>query len=278
MGRRRASFPWVWTAMAGLTAFLVQAGAAERQFNDWSDAQKEAFLLNAEIVEREDIGIGITGADRVTLESGGVRHDAQIQTVYEYKARMEFENGRIELAFTDYYSYNIAAYRLDRLIGLNMAPPAVERRVRGQDAAFVWWIDDVQMMEADRYLENITPPRPGEWGNQIRHANVFQELIYNTDAKNLQNTLITDDWQVRLIDFTRAFRTNRELLAAENLPNSIAPHIYEGLKSLTKPLLAEAMGDLLTGSQIDAVLARRDIIVEHFDARAEAVGREIVFR
>ena len=45
--------------------------------------------------------------------------------------------------------------------------------------------------------------------------NVFQELIYNTDP-NLGNMLITNDWQVKIIDFTREFRTREGLRTPED--------------------------------------------------------------
>jgi hypothetical protein len=118
--------------------------------------------LNAEIVERQGIGIGITDSEVVTLDDGMVQHDAQIQTIYEQESIKRFENGTTEIGFTDFYTYNIAGYRLDRLIGLDMVPVAVPRRDSRQNAAFMWWIDDVQMMEADRYLEDIPTPRPLE--------------------------------------------------------------------------------------------------------------------
>ncbi len=45
-----------------------------------------------------------------------------------------------ELNFRDSYKYNIAAYRLGRLLGLDMIPPSVERKVGGTYTAVIWWI------------------------------------------------------------------------------------------------------------------------------------------
>jgi len=211
MGRRRIFSIETISIACGLIASLliIPAGAAQQPFTDWTDAEKEAFLLNAEIVDQIPIGIGITGTVRCTLDDGSVQHDAQIQTVYERIAIKRFENGTSELNFTDLYTYNIAAYRLDRLIGLNMTPVAVPRHVGRQDAALVWWEDDILMMEGDRYKEEIQPPRPIEWVAQVGNQNIFQQLIYNTD-QNMGNMLITNDWKLWIVDFTRAFRTNRD--------------------------------------------------------------------
>ena len=210
MGQRRIFSTGTVSLACGLIASLliIPAGATQQPFTDWTDAEKEEFLLNAEIVDQEPIGIGITGAIRCTLDDGNVQHDAQIQTVYERDAIKRFENGKTEIGFTDFYTYNIAAYRLDRLIGLNMVPVAVPRRVGRQDAALAWWEDDIQMMEADRHQEEIQPPRPIEWVAQVGNQNVFQQLIYNTDP-NLGNMLITNDWKLLIIDFTRRFVRTR---------------------------------------------------------------------
>ena len=64
----------------------------------------------------------------------------------------------------------------------------------------------------------------------------------------------------------------------EDLPNSVGRSLYDGLNSLTKGTLDETMGDLLNDSQIDAILARRDLIVEHFDSLIESRGEGVVLR
>ena len=53
----------------------------------------------------------------------------------------------MELNFRDYWGYNIAAYRLGVMLGLDMIPPSVARRHRDKQAAFTWWVDGVMMDE-----------------------------------------------------------------------------------------------------------------------------------
>ena len=49
----------------------------------------------------------------------------------------------------------MAAYRLDRLLGLNLVPVSVGRLYRGHTAAFTWWIDDVMMDEGERLKKKL---------------------------------------------------------------------------------------------------------------------------
>ena len=53
MGQRRTFSTAAISLACGLIASLLimPAGAAQQSFTDWTDAEKEAFLLNAEIVE-----------------------------------------------------------------------------------------------------------------------------------------------------------------------------------------------------------------------------------
>ncbi len=79
-----------------------------------------------------------------------------------------------------------------------------------------WWVDDVQMTERRRYAKKIEPPDKARWNDQIYQVRVFNELVYNTDP-NQGNLLITNEWKIVLIDFTRAFRTYKKLRHPMNL-------------------------------------------------------------
>jgi hypothetical protein len=238
-----------------------------------SDAEKEAFLLKAKIVRTRGVSTGITGTRRMTLSDGKLTHDASFQTINEMKPSFQTARGT-ELNFKDSYKYNIAAYRLDRLMNLNMIPVSVERRVAGHSGSMTWWVDNVQMMELNRFEKNITPPDQDAWNDQMYQARIFNELVYNTDA-NLGNIQITHDWRIWLIDFSRGFRTHKKLRAPENLQNCVIdPRFLSGMKGLTEDGLKKAMKDLLTGSEISGLLARRDVIVEHFNGLIASQGEK----
>jgi hypothetical protein len=271
--KQRALAVFAVAALAGAAA--GQPSSAGHTPPQWSDAEQEQFLLHAKIVRTRGVSTGITGTLRATLDDGTLVHDASIQTVNISKPSFQTALGT-ELNFRDSYKYNVAAYRLDRLLNLRMVPVSVERRVQGKTGAVTWWVDNVQMMEKERYQKKIDAPNPEEWNDQMYQVRVFNELVYNTDA-NLGNLLITDDWKLRLIDFTRAFRLYKRLREPENLKNCrLDRRVYGGLRALNEQTLAERLGDVLRPNEIEGLLARRDVILAHFDQQIAQQGESSV--
>jgi hypothetical protein len=230
-----------------------------------TDAAQEEFLRTARVIRVRAAGTGVTDSRRATLSDGRTSHDAHVQSIDVHSGGITRIAGQLpELNFRDSYKFNIAAYRLDRAIGLHMVPASVERTIEGKPSAVTWWVDDVRMMELDRYRQRIDPPDTAAWNDQMFTGRVFTELIYNTDA-NLGNFLITGDWRLYLIDFTRAFRLHSRLRAPENLGLRLDRRVYEGLKALDRASLLQLMKGYLTDTEIRPLLARRDVIVAHYD-------------
>ncbi len=190
-------------------------------FSAWSDAQKESFLLRAKVVKTERVSTGVTGTLRATLCDGQSTHDASLQSIDVSKRSVTTRQGT-ELNFRDSYKYNIAAYRLDRLLNLHMVPVSVERKIRGKKASLTWWVDDVEMMDKKRYQRKIAPPNRARWNDQKFQVRIFNELVYNTDP-NRGNLLITKDWKLVMIDFSRGFRRHKELKKVHPVNGEVPP-------------------------------------------------------
>jgi len=236
--------------------------------------EMEAFLLKAAISNRRDAGSGVTGSSRVTLTDGRLTHDAHVQAVDI--ARPIFQAGKAsEVNFKDTYRYNIAGYRLARLIGLDNVPMSVERNVGGKVAAVTWWLDDVMMDEGARLKKKVTSPDSQRYARQIQVMKIWDELIQNKD-RNGGNLIWTRDWSMWLIDHTRAFRLGKELVAPNDLTRCDR-RLLDGMRALTAESLAKAVGDSLTKEEQAAVLARRDMLVKHFDDRISRLGEDILF-
>ena len=105
-------------------------------------------------------------------------------------------------------------------------------------------------------------------------ARVLTELVYNTDP-NLGNFLITNDWTLHLIDFTRAFRAHKDLRRPKNLTR-IDQRIYDGLRTLDRVSLKRELGSYLRKMEIDGLLARRDRILAIFDDYVAKKGESLV--
>ena len=115
-----------------------------------------------------------------------------------------------EMNFVDSYKYNIAAYTLAEMLGIDdMLPVYVERKWKGEPGSLSWWLP-VKMDEVERHRQKLTPPDPDAWNNQMYKIRVFDQLVYDSDA-NLTNVLIGEDWKIWRVDFTRAFRLQGKL-------------------------------------------------------------------
>ena len=241
-----------------------------------SNEQIEHFLLTAKVIQSRYSKKGITNTWRLTLSDGTVTHDASFQAVEEHKTELTFADGHRELLFVDSYKYNIAAYRLAELLGLDdMLPVYVERRWQSQTGSLSWWLP-IQMDEAERLKRKISPPNDDFWNKQMYKIRVLDELVYDTDP-NLTNVLIGPDWKIYRIDFTRAFRRDKSLRGPKNLVRCDRT-LFDKLKALDKNELAKRTKGYLNKDEVGAVMARRDKIVAYFQKLiAESGETEVLY-
>ncbi len=232
-------------------------------------AEQEEFLRTAEIIKTEASKVGVTLPKNATMFDGTVTHQAQIQDVDIFESEFETIHG-VEFNFRDSYKYNIAAYLLDKHLDLNMVPVSVERKIGSRTAAVTWWVDDVIMTEWDRAEQKLRSPNPRTWAPQMYACRMFDQLIGNTD-RNGGNLIITGDWNIWLIDHTRAFRTRKTLRAPNDL-EWVDRNLLQKLRTLDEATLTELLSDYLTGSEIEGVATRAQLMVELYDERIADLG------
>jgi hypothetical protein len=261
--------------LAGLFAappvpVAAQAGAATKARVPSAPAAREAFLDKGDVVASKQLGKGVTNPWRLTLRDGDVTHDAAFQSVDSRKDEVRFRSGRTERDFVDFYGYNIAAYRLARLLGYDdLVPATVERVWKGKRGALTWWVDK-KWDEDERVKEGVQPPDIGAWERQLYLSRAFSALVDDTD-RNLGNQLITADFHIWLIDFTRAFRQRHELKSPALL-RRIDRRFYDRLKALRDEDIHAALSPWVDGMARKALLARRDAMIEHFAVLADQRG------
>jgi hypothetical protein len=239
-----------------------------------TEQQKIDFLLNAKVIASKQSGKGITHPWTLTLSDGTITHKASFQPVDEHKALMTFANGRTELNFVDSYHYDIAAYQLARMLGMDdMVPPYVERKWNGETGALSWWIP-WKWDEEMRHQQGLQAPDAASWNNQMHKIRVFDQLIYDTDP-NLTNVLITEDWKIWRIDFTRAFRRYTTLPDPKDLV-MCDRQLLQKLKELKYDEVYERTQPHLNKTEVKALLQRRDEIVETFQKLVAQKGEQAV--
>ena len=253
---------------------LLLALAAVAQPKAMDDDRKAEFLRTATVFAAVPAGSGVTDSWRLTLRDSELTHDAHFQSVDERAPKKEVA-GRVEMGFVDSYRYNIAAYRLARLLGLDdVVPVSVERRWRSRTGAMTWWVDDVMMDENGRIERGLRPPDGESWSRQVDRVKLFSQLVHDTD-RNQSNVLITRSWRVWTIDFTRAFRPWPALRSTEGLVRCDR-EVYKELRAMTFEELEAATGDVLEPREIEGVLARRDLLVAHYEKLLSERGEAAV--
>jgi len=226
--------------------------------------QQETFLLKAKVVKIAEAKKGVTGTSRVTLSDGKLTHDASVQTIDESKPLFLGE-----VNFKDSYRFNVAGWKLARLIGIgDMVPPSVRRGFKGTDAAYTWWIDDVAMDQADMMSKGLHAPNLENWNMEMAVMTVFDQLIYNMD-RNQTNVEVGKDWRIWMIDPSRSFRVHKTLKDPNSLTR-IDRKMLADMKALNEPTLKKEFGNLVSKAEIQGLLARRDAIVEIFEKKGES--------
>lgn len=262
-----------WALGFGLLAACILESGPMRLRAEVTDAkltieEQEEFLRTARIVTTHGVSKGVTNTLRVTMSDGRITHDASVQRIDEKKTVFEKSTGGSELNFRDSYKFNIAGWRLARLLGLeDMVPPSVERKFQGQSAAFTWWIDDVLMDEVARTSKKITPPDQDHWNKEMYVVRVFDQLIFNTD-RNLTNLIIDKQWRIWMIDHTRAFRIQRTVPDSKNLVKCDKTLLAK-MKSLDAPGLERELAPYANKEEVRGLLARRDFIVNFFERKGD---------
>jgi len=236
--------------------------------------QIKHFLLTAKIVGTHSSKKGVTNTQRLTLSDGTITHDASFQTIDEHQPVKQFADGHTEIRFVDSYKYNVAAYVLAELVGFDdMMPVYVERMHEGSTGSLSWWLS-VRMDEAERLQRKIEPPNQDAWNKQMYKIRVFDELVYDNDP-NLTNVLISPDWKIWRVDFSRSFRTFHRLKDAKDL-GLCDRKLLAGLQALNADELTAKTKTYLTKEEVRAVMARRDLIVEFFQKEIAAKGEAAV--
>jgi hypothetical protein len=253
----------VWTVSAS------QETAAEYQ-----GAAAEAFLVKARIVATRDLGKGITLPQKVTLELDGTTRSGVFKSIDESKpGATRMPDGSIDVGYQDSWQTEIAAYAVDKIIGLGLVPATVERRVGTNIGSLQWFV--VSMMpEAERVAKKISPPDTEAWNRLMFKVRLFDQLIANVD-RHLNNILVTKEFDVRLIDHSRSFRPNRELAKADDLQR-FSQTLLDGIKRLEKNDVKKRTGRYLTDAQIDRLLQRRDAILALAKKRVAEKGEAAV--
>jgi hypothetical protein len=236
----------------------------------------ERFLRTARVISIRALkSKAVTRPKKVELSDGSLTWSAVFKTIYEYQPVKRFDNGEVELNFTDSFEYEIAAYELDKMLNLGIVPPAVRRRINSEVGSLSLWVEGA-MTEWERIeVKKKRPPDLEAWNEQMYTIRLFLQLICDSDYTNINNLLVTPDWKIYKIDSSRAFRTHMELRREGSLER-FSRRVLASLRALDRDELETRLDPWLTKKQIEALWVRRGLILDLADRRVAEQGEEAV--
>ncbi|MGD8540094.1 MAG: hypothetical protein PVI66_15385 [Candidatus Aminicenantes bacterium] len=269
------------TLLNGVFIFLVFHSLAIAQFSQEELAEREKweeFLMTAKVIGQKQMKgrHAVTSPWKLELEKNGIARSACWK-----------DCRGIMRGFKENWKWEIASYRLDKYLGLNMIPPTVEKRFKGRRGSCQLWMDDC--FDLDYKVENKIPVPQDKvirWNRAFCLQRAFDNLIANED-RTQRNYLVNEGWCMYLIDHSRSFRTSKKfvknLIFDENFrqgPEFIMKELprafVEKLKSLDTELMKEIVGEYLTKKEIKCTLIRRDLILAWLDNRIKELGEDKV--
>jgi hypothetical protein len=223
------------------------------------EAEIEHLLAKGKVDKLEDVPIGVTKPQRATLEGSPMRFAWKPLTPGYSKGFMES------------YKAEIAAYKLDRLLGLNMVPPIVERSMNGKNGAAVYWVENTRGWSVEK------PPQGPEpmWSLQLTRMKMFDLLVANID-RNQGNLIYDSDWHLFLIDHSRAFTGKKDLKGIAPL-GRVDRELWNKMVALTAEDLDRALGKWVGNNEKKAILLRRDLMAKDIAEKVQKRGEKSVF-
>jgi hypothetical protein len=254
-----AQSPAAATATPAVAAAATAVAAGEVSAKIWLNnrEQIETYLKTAEVVGLEDLQVGVTKPRRAKLAPGGPVDAFAWKVVPPGRPSGYWES----------YKSEIAAYELDKLLGLDMVPPTVERRVNNATGAAVMWCSQTKSFAQLKGVPTAPPQHRASWNRQLARAKMFDNLIGNKDP-NLGNWLVDPGWNLILIDHTRAFTSDKDLV--HKTMTRIDGALWDKMSALTLETLQPVLGPWMGKGEIKAVLQRRDLMKAGFEKQMAA--------
>lgn len=224
--------------------------------SDMPDLQLEDFLETAEVTAMRLLGRGSTRPQLLELHRGAVRRRGIFKAQSERPAKADAARPLHR------WQHEVAAYRLDRLLGFGLVPVTVERELDGQRGSLQDWAEKAVHRAAAREFQ-LTPATPDVIERQLGQVRLFDALIGNTARHDDDILFQLQHGRVLLVDHGSTFPLEADVAAILGPePCRIDPLLRRSLARMHLGALLQQLGKLLAREQIDAILKRRDALLK----------------
>ena len=224
------------TDVDGLQPMPHPRGVGDRP-GGLSALQLEEFLQSNEIVAIDDVD------DRTVVQISDGK--IVISAIFDKPKGRGFYPG-------------VAAYRLDRLLNLEMVPVTVIREVDGKSGSLQFLPENT----TDEAQRSAAGEGGGAWCSlteQWPAMYVFDVLIFNEGRSQRRMLYDSSSWRLMLSEHERAFSTKKGRPPhLRSAPLTITPGWKDALAELSDEVLENNLGDVLDQRRLTALQARRD--------------------
>ena len=247
-------------ATGALTAALEEPPQGERWPKGEEDLAHEVlekFLRQADI--KSALGISVEGLPVQILELE--RDEMLLRAIFGFARETAAEAAVDGREARRHYKHQAAAYQLDRLMELGNVPVTVLRKVDGTDGVVQIWVQDA--------VDVVTIEDRDDWSvldgleSKIAEVRAFSGMIGIERRLDVGRLILPISRRVLISDNGVSFPERGEI--APYLPEGcgpVGPAFIKAVKQLDGREVQKEMKGLLSREQVDALMARRDGLVE----------------
>jgi len=267
----------LWIIDTGISSYYGGVNSAllieKENFMLWGDTEADEAVLGITAPGAADGGDG--SADDIedylrkaavgTIVRGAQRGRTEPWTIILDDGRVvkrsvfKYVDRRRPSPLPDSYIYEIAAYELSKLLGLDIVPAVVERQIDETKGSLQVFVES-SVTEAARRRNGPEPPEPLKFGEALETIRIFA-LLVNDACENLEDTLVeTGTWRVFRVDFSEAFGPSPEL-QPDCSPTSCPDGLCRRLMDLDDRVIAQKLAPYLNKDEIEALIRRKGRLI-----------------
>ena len=200
-----------------------------------SDAEVAVALKEGRVVSSRELGRGSTRPKLLEIEFD------------EHLLRGLFKSIDQE---RDCFRHEVAAFELDRMLGLGLVPVTVVRTVNEETGSLQEWIEEaVDGVSIVDYGLSVSEPAALE--ERLRASQMFDYLIGNQDRSERDLLYLVEQSDLRCVDHSKAFVT-----APGEPPIEIEPRWMKALEALQRDEFERQLEPWLSSAEREAVWRR----------------------
>jgi hypothetical protein len=207
---------------------------------------------------------GRTDPWKVKLASNGITRWAQFK--YINRPRPE--------PIPDSFEYEIAAYELNKHLGLDFVPPVVLRTIKDTLGSLQMFVENA-IRESDRKRENFLPGDLEAFSRAMADLKVFENLVYDTCGNEKDTLIQKETGKINRVDFSEAFAPKDGTIPGCEIVRC-SRRLYQTLCKWDREKVTILLAPYLNEEEIRALHARQGSIVRMIQKQIEKQGESAV--